>query len=89
MFLLKIYLAISVLCLGTIIGCRMVFADSLRRFKGEKKKGRIAGWIKFIASSFIPIVNVMVAAGVIYLCFCSDEAAEDLNESAGKEEDEA
>ena len=38
MFLLKIYLAISVLCLGTIIGCRMVFADRLRRFKGEKKK---------------------------------------------------
>lgn len=89
MFLLKIYLAISVLCLGTIIGCRMVFADRLRRFKGEKKKGRIAGWIKFIASSFIPIVNVMVAAGVIYLCFCSDEAAEDLNERVGKEEDEA
>lgn len=89
MFLLKIYLAISVLCLGTIIGCRMVFADRLGRFKGEKKKGRIAGWIKFIASSFVPIVNVMVAVGVIYLCFCSDEVAEDLNERVGKEEEEA
>ena len=89
MFLLKIYLAISVLCLGTIIGCRMVFADRLRRFKGKKKKGRIIGWIRFIASNFIPIVNVMVAVGVIYLCFCSDEAAEDLNERVGKEEDEA
>lgn len=89
MFLLKIYLAISVLCLGTIIGCRMVFADRLRRFKGEKKKGRIAGRIKFIASSFVPIVNVMVAVGVIYLCFCSDEVAEDLNERVGKEEDES
>ena len=89
MFLLKIYLAISVLCLGTIIGCRMVFADRLRRFKREKKNGRVKGWIRFIASSFIPIVNVMVAVGVIYLCLCSDEIAEDLNERVGKEEEEA
>ena len=50
MFLLKIYLAISVLCLGTIIGCRMVFADRLRRFKGGKKNGRIIERIRFIAS---------------------------------------
>lgn len=89
MFLLEIYLAISVLCLGTIIGCRMVFADRLRRFKGGKKNGRIKGWIRFIASVFVPIVNVMVAVGVIYLCFCSDEIAEDLNERVGKEEEEA
>ena len=89
MFLLKIYLAISVLCLGTLIGCRMVFADRLRRPKRGKKNGRIKGWIRFIASGFVPIVNVMVAVGVIYLCFCSDEVAEDLNERVGKEEEEA
>lgn len=52
MFLLKIYLAISVLCLGTIIGCRMVFADSLRRFKGEKKKRKDSGTDKIYRVQF-------------------------------------
>ena len=60
MWLLKLHIAVSILCLLTFYGFRAVFKEALEQngyFKEENKTKKKGFWI-----FFIPILNVAVVA---------------------------
>ena len=73
MWLLKLHIAISILCLLTFCGFRTVFKEVLEQngYLKEKKKPTMTGWLVF----FIPILNV---ATVVVLFVCITMTKEEL-----------
>lgn len=58
MWLLKLHFSISVLCLMTFLGFRMVYKEQVKEngyVPNEKKKKRISSYFIF----FVPILNIL------------------------------
>lgn len=74
MWLLKLHIGISILCLLTFYGFRTVFKEVLEQngYLKEKKKPTITGWLVF----FVPILNV---AAVVVLFVTLTMTKEELN----------
>lgn len=82
--MIKFHISFSILCLLYAYGCIWVFKKQLLRFI-NRKKGRQTRRIlnKNIFKNiifFIPIINILMCAVLTWMCFCSDEKAEEMKE---------
>lgn len=85
MWLLKLHIAISVLCLLSSIGVKIVFKDRLKRFQRDQaKKTRYRNGLLF----FCPVINVGLTVGFWYMALCDDTEAQLLMLNADDEQRE-
>lgn len=77
--MIKFHISFSILCLLYARGCIWVFKERLLRFKTGKKGHRIKSILNN-AIFFVPIINLLMCIGLTYMCFCSDEKAEEMKE---------
>lgn len=73
MWLLKFHIAISILCMLSCIGVKVVFKERIKRFsagESKPKRKRYRNWLIF----FCPGINVMSTVVVWWMVFCDDEA---------------
>lgn len=82
MWLLKLHIAISVLCLLSSIGVKIVFEDRLKRFRRDQvKKRRYRNWILF----FCPVINAVLTVGLWHMALCDDKTAQQVMSSVDDE----
>lgn len=74
MWILKLHIAISVLCWISIVTMKVIFKEQYERY-GDKKKG---GRLKRIAIYLCPVFNVVAAVIFAVLAFLPDETVEKL-----------
>lgn len=65
MWLIRLHIAISILCLITFVGFKSVFKESIRNngWLSEKKKKNVFAWLVF----FVPIMNILMILAVFMM----------------------
>lgn len=71
MWIVSTHIGISCLIYVAAIGLKVIFKERLQRFK-EKKKVHFRR-IKFALIMFVPLVNVIMLIGILWMIGCSDE----------------
>ena len=85
MWLIRLHIAISILCLITFLGFVKVFKETIRNngwLLEKKKKVKLVAWLVF----FVPIMNIMMVL-VVFLTIGMKKA--DFEELTRKIEQEA
>lgn len=75
MWLLKLHIAISILCWLTIMIMRILFKERYKRYKRTGK----AKFVKRILVYICPVLNVLIAISFFIMAFASDDFADRIN----------
>ena len=75
MWLLKLHIAISILCWMSIRGMLVLFKERYERYRVERK----SSFKERMCIYFCPIVNIYFSIVLLYMAFASDEFVEKVN----------
>ncbi len=79
MWLLKFHVAVSILCLMSYMGVRIVFNDRLKRFEGKQKKPKKKNYLNWLLF-FCPGFNIAFTAAIWHMALCDDITADILRD---------
>lgn len=74
MWILKLHIAISILCWFNAVTMKMIFKEQYERYGARRKGGRL----KRLAIYICPVFNVVAALVFAALAFLPDETVEEL-----------
>lgn len=78
MWILKLHIAISILCCLNTVAMKIIFKEQYERY-GTIKRG---GMLKRIATYLCPVFNVLAAFIFVVMAFLPDETVERLRKEA-------
>lgn len=82
MWLLKLHIAISILCLLGTLGMTLAFKDRIKRFKSYRSSGKSIKRRTLKCFYFIfPVLNVLLFVTACVMVLCSDEYVEIINKA--------